>query len=72
MVLSDIIMPEIDGYELASIIQERYPHIAVQLASGYSDESKFERIDEELQKSRIQKPYKINELLTRIREIIPA
>ncbi len=30
-------MPEMEGYELATIVQENFPNIKIQLASGFSD-----------------------------------
>lgn len=37
IVISDIIMPVMDGLELVKIIKERYPEIQIVILSGYSD-----------------------------------
>ena len=37
IVLSDIVMPKIDGIDLTKIIQEKYPQIRVIILSSYSD-----------------------------------
>ncbi len=37
LLLSDIVMPGMGGRELVWLIRERYPHIKVILASGYTD-----------------------------------
>jgi two-component system NtrC family sensor kinase len=39
LVLSDIIMPGMSGLELARLVREYHPEIAVILASGYSDKA---------------------------------
>ena len=36
---SDIVMPGMSGLELARLIREHHPEIAVILASGYSDKA---------------------------------
>ncbi|HYZ49148.1 MAG TPA: PAS domain S-box protein [Sphingomonas sp.] len=38
IVFSDIVMPGLSGMELAQRIRERYPHLPVVLASGYSED----------------------------------
>jgi CheY-like chemotaxis protein len=62
LVFSDVIMPGMNGVELATIIRERYPHLPVVLTSGYSNalaESAHHGFE------LIQKPYSV-EALSRI------
>jgi PAS domain S-box-containing protein len=62
LVFSDVIMPGMNGVELAGIIRERYPGLPVVLTSGYSNvlaESAHRGFE------LIQKPYSV-ELLSRI------
>jgi len=37
IIISDIIMPQIDGIELAKFVQEKYPQIQIIILSSYSD-----------------------------------
>jgi two-component system NtrC family sensor kinase len=37
LILSDIVMPGMNGLELARIVREHHPHIPIILASGYSE-----------------------------------
>ena len=37
LVFSDVIMPGMNGVEMARIIREQYPHLPVVLTSGYSN-----------------------------------
>jgi len=70
LVLSDIIMPEMDGYQLSAIIQEQYPQIKIQLASGFSDERHKEIVDEDLRMNLLYKPYNSQALLKNVRGLL--
>ncbi len=70
LVVTDVIMPEMDGYELAAIIQKKYPNIKIQLASGYSDDRHLERSADQLHKDLISKPYSVKTLLKRIQALL--
>lgn len=71
LVLSDVIMPEIDGFQLASKLQEKYPNIKVQLVSGFSDERHYLQYDNrDFYKSLLRKPCELPVLLRRIRELL--
>ncbi len=67
LMLSDIIMPETDGYQLASIVQKKYPQMKIQLASGFSDERHLNTGNHNLHVDLISKPYQAITLLKRIR-----
>ena len=70
LLLSDIIMPGMNGYQLAAMVKKDYPEIKVQLASGFSDSRHAEMVDDELHANMIQKPYKSTDLLKRVHDIL--
>ncbi|MDF1644006.1 MAG: PAS domain S-box protein [Pseudomonadales bacterium] len=70
LIVSDVVMPEMDGYELASHIKNKYPAIPVQLVSGYNEAVDADYFDESLHDQLIRKPYSSDILLERIREIL--
>lgn len=70
LVFSDIIMPSMNGYELASIISKKYPHIKIQLTSGFPGDKNIEYVGSSFSKNILHKPYNAKVLLTRIRTLL--
>ncbi len=70
--LSDVIMPEMDGYQLAIQVQEKHPHVKIQLASGFSDDRHIGVKDSSLHENLLKKPYAAYDLLIRIRELLDS
>jgi len=67
LVLSDIIMPNMDGYQLAQQIMDNYPNVKIQLTSGYTGESQSILQDSQLKDNILYKPYDTDELLNKVR-----
>ena len=57
LLITDIIMPEIDGYQLAATVKEKYPKVLIQLASGFTDDRNLGMVDEQLQQNILFKPF---------------
>jgi len=70
IVLSDVIMPEMDGYELAYRIKREYPDVKVQLCSGFAENRGNAVTDETLHENCLHKPFTSNELLQRINDLL--
>ena len=68
-VISDVIMPEMDGYQLANEIMRLYPVVKIQLVSGFNDERHREHISEALHEKLLYKPVNSKVLLKRVREL---
>ncbi len=69
LMLSDIIMPNMDGYQLSRLVAEQYPTVKIQLASGFSD-NRHTDSDLHLRQNMLHKPYSSKELLTSIRLLL--
>jgi len=67
LVLTDVIMPNMDGYQLAHKIQSLYPKTKIQIMSGYTDDKHKSVEDSLLHKNILYKPYSKHELLYKIR-----
>ncbi|MDH5484071.1 MAG: PAS domain S-box protein [Gammaproteobacteria bacterium] len=70
LVLSDVIMPETDGFELAHIISCTHPDVKVQLCSGMVNIKGKSITNETLSKNLLEKPYTSKQLLIRVHELL--
>jgi CheY-like chemotaxis protein len=70
LVILDIIMPEMGGGETFDIIHEHQPELPVLLCSGYSLNDKASEILERGCDGFIQKPFDLDRLSRRVREIL--
>jgi signal transduction histidine kinase len=68
LVLSDIIMPRMNGRALTRALRERYPHQKILLMSGFDDAPG----DNPEAVETIFKPFRPNDLLKRVRDILDA
>jgi len=70
LLLSDIKMPEMDGFQLAAKVAESYPHIKIQLMSAYSSTGHENLVSPELHQQMLSKPVDPNKLLLRIKQLL--
>jgi len=71
LLLTDIVMPGMNGYELAEKLKAARPGIRVLYMSGYTDKSIFESTGRTLDSARlIRKPFTAYNLVHRIEEAL--
>lgn len=70
LLLTDAIMGEIDGYELSSIVQDRWPTVKIQIVTGYSENVDSGKADRKLVENRLTKPFDLPKYFARIRELL--
>lgn len=70
LIVSDVIMPNMDGFQLAIQVRKLYPKIKLQLLSGYTDNHDKGMVVQALQKNMLNKPYTSKTLLSRIRILL--
>jgi CheY-like chemotaxis protein len=67
MLVTDIVLGRLSGWELARRLQERRPELAVVFTSGYSSTTGFDPHDLPANTSFLAKPFEISDLLKHIR-----
>jgi CheY-like chemotaxis protein len=70
LVLSDVIMPEMNGPEMVRLLAERHPETRAVYLSGYSAESLMTEGVLEPRLSLVQKPVAAHELLSAVRHAL--
>ncbi len=70
ILLTDVVMPEMGGKELAQTFQAIYPHIKVLFMSGYTEEIVIRHGVEREGVAFIQKPVIPNKLVLKLREVL--
>ncbi len=69
VVITDIIMPNLDGLELTRIVKEKYDSDVI-VMTGFVKDYSYEDIIEIGASDFIQKPVRINELITRLKRVL--
>ena len=67
LVITDIKMPELDGFELLATLRRQYPQIPVVAISGYSDTAEIESHGFD---GFLEKPVNLEELKSLVEEMI--
>ena len=72
LVISDVLMPGMDGYRLAQKIKEQYPHIKIQLMSGYTDDKQETEEDKILSANLLRKPMGSKDILKKVADLLKS
>jgi len=70
LLLTDVIMPEMNGKQLLDKLSLRYPDIKVLFMSGYTEDVLSKQDPSDLIPNFIQKPFPVKALLSRVREVL--
>ena len=70
ILVTDLIMPDLDGEELAKEVKKKYPKINIIYTSGYTDNHIVNKGILNKNVNFISKPYTISELSKKIREVL--
>lgn len=70
LLLTDVVMPELSGQELAMRVCEQHPDIKVLYISGHVDDDVLRRSFIENQQAFLQKPFSPQSLASQVREVL--
>ena len=70
MLLSDVIMPGMDGYQLSSEVRRVDPNIKILLVSGFTENRHLDNTDPNFKQNLLPKPFTDQQLLRHIRQIL--
>jgi two-component system cell cycle sensor histidine kinase/response regulator CckA len=72
LIITDIMMPDMDGTALIREVQERWPHIKIICISGYAEDTFREKIDKADDVYFLPKPFSLSQLAGLVKDIMPA
>jgi len=72
LLLTDVVMPQMGGRELAEKLARKYPHIRLLYTSGYTDDAVIRQDIMTEDMNFIQKPFDFDTLAKKIRELLDA
>ena len=72
LLLTDVVMPELGGRELAARVRTLHPEVRVLFMSGYTGDYNGERAMLEPGRNLLQKPFGLETLVRRVREVLDS
>ncbi|MCE5250951.1 PAS domain S-box protein [bacterium] len=72
LLLTDVVMPQMGGIELSENIRRLNPSMKILFVSGYTGDTMFQRRFFEGDIQFLQKPFSVDKLATKIREILDS
>ena len=70
LVVSDVVMPEMDGPTLLRELRKRHPDLKVIFVSGYAEEAFRKNLPEGETFNFLPKPFSLKQLVETVKEII--
>jgi two-component system cell cycle sensor histidine kinase/response regulator CckA len=70
LLLADVILPKINGPELAAQLKTTYPELQVLFMSGYSDNTVFHHGVLDAEVNFLQKPFSVESLIRKVHEVL--
>jgi two-component system cell cycle sensor histidine kinase/response regulator CckA len=69
ILVTDIVMPDVDGHELARRLRERWPTLRVLFVSGYTQEFPFKEHPDDPTVDFLQKPFRPSDLANAVHKL---
>ncbi len=72
LIISDVVMPGINGPEMVAQVLKKYPNIKVVFVSGYGEDAFYGQYGAERKFNFLPKPYTLNQLAERVKDILES
>ncbi len=72
LIISDVVMPEMDGPTLVRHVRTRYPDLKVIFVSGYAEESVRRELEDDQSIEFLPKPYSLDQINSKVKEVLQA
>jgi DNA-binding response OmpR family regulator len=70
LVIADMLLPEVSGYETARELRQRIPHTQILFMSAYAEGDLIQACTSELGAAFIDKPFRPAQLVAKVREML--
>lgn len=70
LMICDVILPGINGFQLAVIAKDEYPDIKIQLISGFAGDRNKNMATKDLQENMLRKPFNSKDLLKKMHTLL--
>ncbi|MEX2276521.1 MAG: PAS domain-containing protein [Cucumibacter sp.] len=70
LLISDVVMPEMDGPELLAHVRRNYPGVKVIFVSGYAEEGARKGLEEDTTVEFLPKPFSLNQLAAKVKSVL--
>lgn len=71
LMLSDVMLPGQNGFEVARLIRQRSPQMRILFMSGYVNQNAARADEFDLGTMLLQKPFTVADLMVRVAEVFP-
>jgi len=72
LLITDVVMPRVDGPTLVKEIRGSHPDLKVIFISGYTEDAFRKRVGEEPEIHFLQKPFSLKQLAGKVKEVLEA
>jgi len=70
VIVTDVVMPQLDGPELVKVVRETRPDMKVIFISGYAEDAFRKRVGSDTELHFLPKPFSLQQLASKVKEVI--
>ena len=70
LLISDVVMPGMDGYTLAHLVRNEHPHVKIILMSGYAEDVNPDEIGRDPTMRFLPKPFTLKKLAGMVKDVL--